>query len=301
MKLHNNSFLTMLYLLSQGSVNFFATATVLQTRLGIESASILSSLATVDLFLMAIYFAMLSMCHSSKGLHKIFKFETRNKNEDTPYVNQGNERLISISEKKQSLKERITVSMLLGAYTSLAMLIVYIGNMIQILTLIPGINCLLITGMSSVVYKVSRKFHFSSIKKIARVLSMFSNALFSILYASVGASATFADTLRTGPACLTFGFISLLCHAVCIGILSFLYNISISKIATSKLRQITLPEVLIASNCNIGGSVTAAAFAGSITRNRSLIIAATIWGCVGYAIGTTTGVYLTYILHQFLP
>lgn len=45
-----------------------------------------------------------------------------------------------------------------------------------------------------------------------------------------------------------------------------------------------------------GGPATAAAFAGSIGGHRSLVVAATLWGIVGYAVGTTVGVTLSQFL-----
>ncbi|KAL7581364.1 hypothetical protein ACA910_021957 [Epithemia clementina (nom. ined.)] len=74
---------------------------------------------------------------------------------------------------------------------------------------------------------------------------------------------------------------------------------------------ITLEDVLVASNAAIGGPATAAAFCGRIIPRsdessttssssssswlKGLTYAATVWGVVGYAIGTTIGV-ITYRL-----
>ena len=73
---------------------------------------------------------------------------------------------------------------------------------------------------------------------------------------------------------------------------------SSSRDNQSRLR---LANVLTASNAAIGGPATAAAFGGQVTgigtgEKRGLTVAATVWGVVGYAIGTTIGVALYRLL-----
>ena len=55
---------------------------------------------------------------------------------------------------------------------------------------------------------------------------------------------------------------------------------------------IELNEMLVASNANVGGPATAAAFAGAAARDPLLVVPATVWGTAGYACATTLGVAL---------
>jgi len=70
--------------------------------------------------------------------------------------------------------------------------------------------------------------------------------------------------------------------------------------------KLHLDDILVASNAAIGGPATAAAFAGRLKvdetnpqdqqRKQGLIMAATTWGVVGYALATGIGVTLTQTL-----
>jgi uncharacterized membrane protein len=63
-------------------------------------------------------------------------------------------------------------------------------------------------------------------------------------------------------------------------------------------------DVLIASNAAIGGPATAAAFCGQLAesnpRKPGLTLAATVYGVVGYATGTTIGASLFRILKHLM-
>ena len=63
-------------------------------------------------------------------------------------------------------------------------------------------------------------------------------------------------------------------------------NAPADAIATT--RRLQLRHVLVASNAAIGGPATAAAFAGQ--QKTGLTLAATLWGVVGYGVGTNLGI-----------
>ena len=77
-------------------------------------------------------------------------------------------------------------------------------------------------------------------------------------------------------------------------------NGSDKRILSAKNRKrsplsLDLEDVWIASNAAIGGPATAAAFCGQMRKRdpaklQGRTISATVWGVVGYAIGTIVGV-----------
>ena len=257
---------------------------------------------------MAIYFSILSICHSIKWLHTIFSSENvikHNKHLDKSSVIQTDVLLrMSDQELKFNDDHMGYINVLSSVYITFALLIVKIGNWIEKNTSVPGISCLIIAMLSYITSNMPMKSkHIPNRVKIivCSKLRSLSRTLFCFLYASVGASAVVHDALETGPASFTFASLSLIIHFILIIFFSRLYNAAVSqtrKVKVVPLRQVSLIEVLIASNCNIGGSATAAAFAGSLSNNRALIIAATLWGCFGYSIGTTVGVYLATTLFK---
>lgn len=126
---------------------------------------------------------------------------------------------------------------------------------------------------------------------------------FLFLFAAIGVSADIAEVLRSGPACLFFSLTALTVHGVVTLGGSFLFQrLSSTKKARRHGGTIRLVDVLVASNAAIGGPATAAAFYGQVKQGtdmkRSLTVAATVWGVVGYAVGTTVGVAL-YRFLQF--
>jgi uncharacterized membrane protein len=103
-------------------------------------------------------------------------------------------------------------------------------------------------------------------------------------------SANIGNALKAGPACLWFSMAALLVHVLVTLGGSLLCSKSIFP-------NIQLQHVLVASNAAIGGPATAAAYCGQIKqRARGLALAATLWGVVGYAIGTGIGVTLSRVL-----
>ncbi|CAN0386505.1 unnamed protein product, partial [Scytosiphon promiscuus] len=58
---------------------------------------------------------------------------------------------------------------------------------------------------------------------------------------------------------------------------------------------LSIDDLIVASNANIGGPSTAATFAGLIGK-ADLVIPAAVWGTVGYAIATSLGVGVWAIL-----
>ena len=145
-----------------------------------------------------------------------------------------------------------------------------------------------------------------------------SNVCFYLLFAAVGTTADLSSAVAGGPMALVFASLALIVHSVTAvtvtwtGLRLGRYIRAFLKpkrrgLLLSKMTQwpsTSWEEVLTASNAAIGGPSTAAAFAaGLIPTNNAdtemeggnndsnqfrsaLVIAATIWGVFGYAIGT---------------
>ena len=107
--------------------------------------------------------------------------------------------------------------------------------------------------------------------------------LMQIFFATIGATANVARVLEYGPSLFFFIAIILSIHLLVI-------------LAIGKMANISLPEILIASNANTGGPTTAAAMAAARQWDH-LVIPAILCGTLGYAIATFIGVLVGNILH----
>ena len=107
--------------------------------------------------------------------------------------------------------------------------------------------------------------------------------LMQIFFATIGASANLGIVIRVGPWLLAFAGIILAIHLV------FL-------LVAGRLLGLELPELIIASNANMGGPTTAAAMA--VARKwQHLVIPAILCGTLGYATATFIGMALGHALH----
>lgn len=266
-----------------GSVNFLATA----KQIG-KNESLIGSMATADLVVTAIFFAILSASWQSKRLRKVYHMKTdeREKTLGSPITERSTtkERFIDTQEEvRTSLwQNRIPSGV---AASSLAWVIVRVSAQFEssINRWVPGTACAFITILAPLTRKLCQRYKWwSSIRNVSGPLSEF---YFLLLFASMGMSADLQAALSTGPACLAISFGALVVHLLG----TFLGTLGANRWMSQKMR---LEEVLVASNAAIGGPATAAAFAGrlGIQQQRSLTYAATVWGVVGYAIGTTLGI-----------
>ena len=127
---------------------------------------------------------------------------------------------------------------------------------------------------------------------------------FYLLFSAVGTSANLGRSMRGGPSALAFAFVALIVHSITV----ILGSWGLLRLTTG-IQQLRpgWEEVLTASNAAIGGPSTAAAFAvglvpsedgsdGKSLHRSALVIGATVWGVVGYAIGTSCGVTIARFL-----
>ena len=172
------------------------------------------------------------------------------------------------------------------------------------------------------------------VPQVARPLSQISFLLlFSCLGSSLrdssasvaAASTNVSSWFQSGPACIILSLLVLAVHCAVTLFGSRLWVSWQSRNSvphksswqhnTNNNNSLSLDDVLVASNAAIGGPATAAAFCGRIPQPRQkqrgdhssslggrnamvkgLTYAATFWGVVGYAVGTTSGV----LMYQFL-
>ena len=135
-------------------------------------------------------------------------------------------------------------------------------------------------------------------QEINWVANLMSDFCFHLLFAAIGSSANLGEAVRQGGwhSASSFLFVALaqVVHlAVLLG-----GSLGVAKLFPNfKLFPLGIDEIMVASNAAIGGPVTAAAFAGKeAPKRRGLVVAATVWGVVGYAVGTRIGVRLTRAL-----
>jgi uncharacterized membrane protein len=290
-----------------GSVNFFATAAALAgstTTAQSTTSTLVSSMAAADLVVMALYFAFLDWALYSPRLQRWYgrrgynnaeeghtkqpvQRELESKSTETS-ASMDSPTTTTIAQRLGSLFQRTRAIVLVSG---LALTIVQVAVRVEraLSNVIPGTACAVIAVLTPAIQRVlpSQNHFVTEMKEIATPLAEW---CFLCLFASIGMSANLGQALRSGPSCLLFSLTALMVHVVIV--------------FSGSLRMGSrLEDVLVASNAAVGGPATAAAFSGRIPkspRSNGLFMAATVWGVVGYAVGTTIGVTLYRALQVFV-
>ena len=247
----------------------------------------LTALGASDVIVMAIYFALLTYALKSDALKKRFGTIISSTSSSTKCEPE----LLSYHPMSAKGLFAIIIS------TVLSFFLVVFSQKIESIISIPGLSsamlCLIAPfGMSL----IKRVFSQSISQHIAAVSPILSSFFFHLFFSAIGASINLSTCLVLAPSAFIFAMLSLVIHALVLFVLAAFFN-NMNK--NRHHSQITLEEILISSNAAIGGPVTAATFAANqCGLNQDYIIAATIWGVIGYASGTTIGVSVFNILSK---
>jgi uncharacterized membrane protein len=298
-----------------GSVNFMSTA-----RLIGAPANILGSLVTSDLLTMSIYFSFLSSSLDWKWLVSKFSHTTApTKTTQTATIATKSNGVKEYAQKREGEKKNFlndiddedddtiapnlhsvylaSIPLLISTY-----LIVNVANRVENVVgrFVPGAACAIIAIVAPILNSlVQNKTYWKSFSIAATAWSDF---FFLSFFASIGIAANLSSALSMGPACLLFSTIALTVHVLGTTFGCVIWNRLILMLGrrrgakyNSNILSLDLEDVWIASNAAIGGPATAAAFCGRMTKRdpgklQGRTIAATVWGVVGYAIGTFVGV-----------
>jgi len=284
-----------------GSVNFMSTA-----RLIGAPGDLIGSLVTADLFTMAIYFSFLSssldwewllskfalstttVTTTIKEIKKVEEFPKSSKNK--PNLRFTKKNISSSSSPTSELNDLCLASIPLLLTT---FLIVQMANRVEDIVgrFVPGTTCALIAVVAPILNSFVQDKTFWA--PFSRVATLWSDFFFLSFFASIGATANLSSALSMGPACLLFSIIALMVHVVGTVFGCLLWKRYMAMMGSGG--TLDLEDVWIASNAAIGGPATAAAFCGRMKKRdpdklRGRTISATVWGVVGYAIGTIVGV-----------
>jgi uncharacterized membrane protein len=270
-----------------GSVNFFATSRILR-----GPNDLITSMAAADLLVMALYFAFLTAALQSSRLKTLFHNEQDLETETTNALTLLREAETDSLPLKNSFSLQMVLATMLVAALSLG--IVEIANRVEGILdpILPGTACAVICLLSTLVlrYMPRTPQFWRDFKSAAKPLSQI---CFHLLFASLGMSANLGQAFSVqGPACVWFSLTALLIH---------MFITLTGSLVLKRFINIKLEHVLVASNAAIGGPATAAAFCGQISSTGAgLVVAATVWGVVGYAIGTGISIHLYRVLHAML-
>ena len=271
-----------------GSVNLVAMADAAKAGKNLVSAAIVA-----DNLLMVLYFFLLSALPASGWILAHYRhpiIDRRRKIESSP------EEMAEVKKHHQSHKSRaaeywkarpVSLSDLATGFAT-ACMIVAVSKMLAgffdtsiagdgfLLSLLRGLlgnQYLLITTITTALATLFPQF-FGSISG-AQEIGTF---LIHIFFAVIGAPASVELIIREAPLLLLFAAIIVLMNLV-------------FSLVFGKVFGYSIEEITVASNANIGGPTTAAAFA--IAKGwHTLIFPAILVGTLGYVIGNYYGIFL---------
>jgi len=164
----------------------------------------------------------------------------------------------------------------ISAALSMSLIICTLGFYMQRLIGWPGSALLIITLLSIIPASVpGKRIALDGAPELGTLLMQ-------ILFAVIGAGAHVASALKAGPMLLSFAGIIL------VGQLLFTLYIG-------RYIKLSLPELLIAANANLGNPATAVAMAAA-RRWEALIVPAVLCGTLGYAAATWLGTIVGRLL-----
>ena len=271
-----------------GSVNLVAMADATGAGKNLVSASIVA-----DNLLMVLYFFVLAALPASGWILKHYRHPIIDRR---ARIESSEEEMAEVKKHHRTHKSRaaeywkarpVSLADLATGFAA-ACMIVAVSKMlagffegaiagdsfaISLLRGLLGNQYLLITTITTALATFFPKF-FGNISG-AQEIGTF---LIHIFFAVIGAPASIALIIRDAPILLLFAAIIVLMNLV-------------FSLAFGKLFRYSIEEITVASNANIGGPTTAAAFA--IAKGwHTLIFPAILVGTLGYVIGNYYGIFL---------
>lgn len=246
-----------------GSMNFASTA----DAVGLHNADLLSAGVAADNLMMSLYFLLLFTLPSIRSLRDSYPEPL------PPQRYDSTTEMVRTEARKGAQLDLPQLATALAISAGLCA----IGFAVEKSLAIRGAAILLITAATVLLATV-----------LARPLQRLKGGhdmgmlLMQVFFAAIGASAHIGTVISVGPVLFVFAAIILGTHLV------FL-------LGAGYLLRLSLPELLLASNANMGGPTTAAAMAAA-RRWQHLMVPAILCGTLGYATATLIGSSLGTLL-----
>lgn len=255
-----------------GSANFFGVAAALPTE---QVGALIPALLAADLGLMGLYFGLLAAAAQWPALQRRFP-EAQTAAE--PAAGSAAEAVVPATARGAPW---VVVTAVLAAVVATLG-----GRAAERRLQLPGSAILLLSVASSASARLLAERR-PVVAQQLRVLAAPSLLLSCLFLGSLGAAARLEQVLAAGPAA-----------AVCAGIVLSVHCVTLLLGCGAANRAgavISLRELLVASNANVGGSATAMAMATG-RRWYDLLSAAAMCGTAGYASATLIGLTLFRLL-----
>ena len=246
-----------------GSMNYMGTA----EAVGLRSGDLLSAGIAADNLMMTVYFLILFALPTIRHLRMRF-------DEDMREDRWGSTTRVVLSDAQRGARIHApTLTLALALSTGICAVSYWLeaftgwqGSAILTLT---AVTVVLATALPGTLSRLEGSHEMGML-------------LMQIFFAAIGASAHVGTVLKVGPILFVFAGIILLVHLITI-------------LVAGRLLRLSLPEIVIASNANMGGPTTAAAMA-SARRWDHLVVPAVLCGTLGYAGATFIGVAVGNLL-----
>lgn len=270
-----------------GSANFFGVAAAIAAPE--RHPGLIPALLAADLALMGVYLLALTAAARAPWLQRLFpaRHTIVEGGAAFDFVNDEAEPLSSseiASRHEIASLPPMRVAGFVAAIGALAMASCRAAVAFEAAVHTPGSGFIALSAACTVAGGTLRRRAPALASAIAAPLADASLVLFCAFLATVGASARLAELLVAGPAAAVFAATVLAVHSACMLLGVWLCN----RVAGT---HISLAQLIIASNANVGGVGTAIAMASAMGW-RALVGPGAVVGAIGYAIATALGVTL---------